>query len=62
MAISGMFLAFNLLKNPANLAKQLSYSRLSCKFLGKLCITLIIPLVALAIFVNPLWDKIDVGT
>jgi hypothetical protein len=62
MAISGMLLAFNLLKNPSNLAKQLGYSRLSCRFLGKLLITLIVPLVVLAIFVNPLWDKIEVGT
>lgn len=61
MAAVGILMAFNYMKNPAHLYLQLDYTRISLKFLAKIVVTLIIPIVALLIFVNPLWDKIDLS-
>lgn len=61
MAAVGILMAFNYMKNPAHLHLQLDYTRISLKFLAKIVITLIIPIIALLIFVNPLWDKIDLS-
>lgn len=61
MAAVGILLAFNYMRNPSYLHLQLDYTRLSLKFLAKIVVTLIIPVVILGIFVNPLWDKIDLS-
>ena len=59
MAAVGILLAFNFMRNPSHLHLQLDYTRLSLKFLAKIVVTLIVPVAILGIFVNPLWDKID---
>ena len=59
MAALGILLAFNFMRNPSHLHLQLDYTRLSFKFLGKIVVTLIVPVAILAIFLNPLWNKID---
>lgn len=61
MAAVGILLAFNFMKNPAHLHLQLDYTRLSLKFIGKILVTLIVPVAILGIFINPLWDKIDLS-
>jgi len=55
----GVILGFNYLKQPHNLAKILNYSRPSLKFIGKLIITIVIGLIPIVIFLNPLWHKIN---
>ncbi len=59
MAAVGILFAFNVMKNPAHLYLQLDYTRTSLRFLGKIVVTLIIPLITLGIFLNPLWNKIE---
>ncbi len=61
MAAVGILFAFNMIKNPAHLYLQLDYTRISWRFLGKIIVTLIIPIITLAIFVNPLWNNIDLS-
>lgn len=61
MAAVGILLAFNFMRNPSHLHLQLDYTRLSLKFLAKIVVTLIIPVAILGIFVNPLWNKIDLS-
>lgn len=61
MAAVGIILAFNYMRNPSHLHLQLDYTRLSLRFIGKIIVTLIIPVVVLLIFVNPLWDKITLS-
>ena len=61
MAALGILMAFNFMKNPAHLCLQLDYTRISLKFLAKIIVTLIIPIITLLIFVNPLWNKIDLS-
>lgn len=58
MAAVGILMAFNFMKNPAHLYLQLDYTRISLKFVAKIIVTLIIPIVTLLIFVNPLWNRI----
>jgi hypothetical protein len=59
MAAVGILSAFNLMENPAYLNLKLDYTRISLRFIGKIVVTVIIPIGLLLIFVNPLWDKID---
>ncbi len=61
MAAVGILFAFNMIRNPAHLYLQLDYTRISWRFLGKIIVTLIIPIITLAIFVNPLWNRIDLS-
>lgn len=61
MAGVGILLAFNFMRNPSHLHLQLDYTRLSCRFVGKIVVTLIVPVIILAIFLNPLWDKITLS-
>ena len=61
MAAVGILMAFNFMKNPAHLYLQLDYTRISLKFLAKIIVTLIIPVIILLIFVNPLWNKIELS-
>lgn len=61
MAAVGILMAFSFMKNPAHLYLQLDYTRISCRFLGKILVTLIIPIITLLIFVNPLWNKITLS-
>lgn len=37
------------------------YSKCSLKFLGRFVITIVIPGIIVAIFLNPLWQRIPVG-
>jgi hypothetical protein len=59
MAAIGILFAFNFLHNPSYLNLKLDYTRISFRFIGKTLITLIIPGIILAIFVNPLWNRLD---
>jgi len=59
MAAVGILFAFNFMHNPSYLNLKLDYTRLSLRFLAKTVVTLIIPGVVLGIFVNPLWNKIE---
>lgn len=61
MAAVGILAAFNFMKNPAHLSCELSYSKCSFKFLGRFLITIIIPGIIVAIFLNPLWQRIPVS-
>ena len=61
MAAVGILFAFNFMRNPSHLHLQLDYTRLSCRFIAKIVITLIVPVILLGIFVNPLWDKITLS-
>jgi hypothetical protein len=61
MAGVGILLAFNFMRNPSHLHLQLDYTRLSCRFVAKIVVTLIVPVIILAIFLNPLWDKITLS-
>lgn len=64
MASFGTIIGLNCMKRPSNLAQMLSYSRLSLRFLGKIIITICLGVVPLAIFLNPLWNRIqtsDIG-
>jgi hypothetical protein len=45
--------------NGYSLLKKLSYRRFSCKFVGYLLTTVIISLIPIVIFLNPLWKKIN---
>lgn len=62
MAAVGILMAFNLMKNPSHLNLQLNYTRISCKYVGKVVVTILFPVLILLIFVNPLWDKIDLDS
>ena len=61
MAALGILAAFNFMRNPSHLHLQLDYTRISGRFLAKIVVTLIIPVIILGIFVNPLWDKIGLS-
>jgi hypothetical protein len=61
MASLGALMAFNFLKRPSSLIKMTSYSRISCKFFGKFCITVLIALIPVIAFLNPFWGKIDLN-
>ncbi len=61
MAAVGIILAFNYMRNPSHLHLQLDYTRLSLRFVGKIIVTLIIPVVVLLIFVNPFWNKLTLS-
>ncbi len=54
----GVILGFSYMKKPYNLAKVLSYTRISIKFVAKLLITIVVGLIPLVIFLNPLWHNI----
>jgi hypothetical protein len=58
MASIGILLAFNLMKNPLHLNLELKYTRKSLRFVGKTVVTLIVPLLILLIFINPLYESI----
>jgi len=59
MAAIGILFSFNYIKNPSYLNLKLDYTRISWKWLAKIIITLIFPAAVLAIFMNPLWNKIN---
>lgn len=46
------------MKNPENLAKELTYPKLSLKFLKKISLMILCAIIPAAIFLNPLWVKI----
>ena len=50
---------FIFLRKPQNLMKIPNYKRKTLKFLAKVFISLVIALIPLIIFLNPLWEKID---
>lgn len=58
MAAVGILLAFNYVNNPSYLNLKLNYTRLSWRFMAKTVVTLVLPVLVLLIFVNPLWDMI----
>ena len=60
MAAIGILFSFNYIKNPTYLALELTYTKCSWKFLGRWLITLVLPAIVAAIFLNPLWTKISV--
>lgn len=62
MAGFGTLLGLNYIRHPTNLTKMLHYSRMSLKFIGKFILTLIITLIPLVVFMNPLWNKIQTDT
>lgn len=59
MAGFGTIIGLSCMKKPFNLAKPLDYSRISLKFLAKFIITIIITVIPLIIFMNPLWGRIE---
>lgn len=54
----GVILGLNYMHKPYNLARLLSYSRLSIKFIVRLLLTIIVAAIPLIIFLNPLWHEI----
>lgn len=61
MAGVGILFAFNFMKNPSHLYLQLDYTRFSFRFLKKILLTLLIPVIIVAAFLNPLWNKVNLG-
>ena len=49
----------NYMQKPYNLSKIVGYTRCSIKFIAKILITIIIGIIPLLIFLNPLWNMID---
>lgn len=61
----GVVLGLNYMQKPYNLARLLSYSRLSIKFIARLLLTIVVAAIPLVLFLNPLWHEIrtdDIGT
>lgn len=57
-AALGVVLGLSYMKRPYNLTKVLNYSRISIRFLARVIIMIIIGLVPIVIFLNPLWHRI----
>jgi hypothetical protein len=55
----GTIIGLNYLKQPYNLYKILGYTRISLKFAAKVFLTILIAVIPLAVFMNPLWNKIQ---
>jgi hypothetical protein len=49
----------NYMEKPYNLSKIFGYTRCSGKFVGKVLITIIVGVIPLLVFMNPLWDRIE---
>lgn len=58
MAGFGLLIGLMFMGNPENLTKPLAYSRLSCRFVGRLLLMILLAAVPAAVFLNPLWAKI----
>jgi len=54
----GALIGLNYLESPYNLHKVLGYTRLSFKFAGRLVLTIVMAVIPLAVFLNPLWNRI----
>ena len=55
MASFGILYGFIFLRNPQNLMKIPNYKRKTLKFLAKIFLSLVIALIPIIIFLNPLW-------
>ena len=56
MAAIGVIIGFSWNSKPHNFARMLAFSRISIKFVARFLLTLIISVIPLAIFLNPLWN------
>ena len=59
MAAIGVIIGFSYNTKPHNFSRMLSYSRISLKFVARFFLTIVISLIPLAIFLNPLWQDIE---
>ena len=59
MAAFGVILGFSWNSNPHNFARMLAFSRISLKFVARFFLTIVISVIPLAIFLNPLWNNFD---
>ena len=57
----GIALGMFLMKDSSSVVKVLAYSRCSCKFLARLSLMLLVAAVPLAIFLLPVWQKLDIA-
>lgn len=55
----GIALGMFLMKDPSSLVKVLAYSRCSCRFIGRLVLMLLVAAIPLAVFLLPVWQKLD---
>ena len=58
MSAFGIMTAFVFIKKPQNLMKVPTYGRISKKFILKVTINIIIALIPVGIFLNPLWRNL----
>lgn len=61
MAGVGIVFSLILTKDPSIFVRPLAYSRLSLRFVARFIILIVFAAIPLAIFLNPLWAKIDVS-
>lgn len=62
MAGFGILMGFSFTHKPFNMAKMLTYTRISLKYLLRFVLTIVISLIPLAIFMNPGWADIKTST
>ena len=62
MAAFAILIGLNVNNFPHRFAMLLDYTRLSGKYVARFLLTIVVGVIPVAIFMNPLWEKINTGT